>query len=500
MAQRPEGVKGNVTNLSTARLFMDDENYPLLAPLDGHKMETDDIEETDAVDYSTVIWDREALKFNPHTVRVINPVVDGVTATITVPAYEYSRLQELIEGGDERTFISIRQGSSYSNRFAKIMRSDAALTQLNDADPWSISSFNDIDEPEGPQTTVSASNLGKIYPMNAAEVNTIGSTALYDVLFTFQDTGFVQSGFTPKDILVVGADTDAYLSVGSSSGDSYETRWDTITEITNAIGSGNIITSIVQDGGTIVGTWADNIAPASATDGGTFAYVNSTVTIGTTITNGMYGSAAIDGTFYFVGAGGVIRTSNNLDPAVTTAITHSETVEDMTAIDADVDNNVLYIVTDSGSLLTLVASNVTDISAYIPGSPSSLSCVKVLGDDHVAIGGASGYFAEHRVGTRASASNQYTQTTLNSGSGTCRSIGGNDLRVMAAVDTKLFERSPLTINDVRLEFAELELDGGAPSGNIMAIEMLTRYNEMNFGVAVTASAEIIYLNPELAYI
>ena len=500
MAQRPTGVKGDVINLSKTRLFMDDDGYPLLSPLDGHKMETDDIEETDAVDYKTVLWDREALRFRPHTVRLINPEVDGVTATITVPPYEYSRLQEIIEAGDERTFISIRQGASYSNRFAKVIRSNAALSQLNDSVPWSILSFDDIDEPEGPATTVSAPYLGKIYPLKAAAVNTIGSTAWYDVLFTFQDTGFLQSGFTPKDVLVGGADADAYLAVASSSADGYQTRWDTITEITQTIGTGNIITSLIQNGGTIVGTWADNADPALATDGGTFAYVNGTVTPGTTLTNGMYGCAAIDGTFIFVGAGGVIRTSTSLDPATTTAISHAATVEDMTGIDADVDNDVFYIVTDSGSLLTLVASNVTDISTYLPGSPTSLVAVKVLGDDHVAVGGASGYFAEHRTATRASATNKYTESTLNSGSGICRSISGNDLRVMAAVDSKLFERSVLTINDVRLEFAELELDGGAPSGNIMAIEMLTRYNEQNFGVAVTASAEMIYLSPQLAYV
>ena len=498
MARNPSGVFGNVINQSVTRLFMDDESYPVLAPLDGHRMETDDVEETDAVDFKTVLWNRETLQFDSHTIRIIAPQVDGVTGTITVPPYEYSRLQEIIEGGDKRSFMSIRQGDSYADRFARVLRSDSALSPLNDSDAWAIESFDSIDEPEGSTTTVSAPNLGKIYPLKAAEVNNIGSTALYDVLFTFKDTGLVRSGFTPKDILFGGADADAYLAVGSSSSDGYQQRWDTLTEITQAIGTGNIITSLIQDGGSVVGTWADHIDPTTATDGGTFAYVNGTVTLGTTITTPMYGSAAIDGTFIFVGKGGVIRTSDILDPTVTSAISHAETLEHMMAIDADVDNDVFYMVTDSGSFLTLIASSVADISSYLPASPSDLQAVKVLGDNHVAVGGASGYFAEHRIATRASASNQYTQSTVNSGSGTVRCMGGNDLRVMVGVDTKLFERSLLTIADVRLEFTELEVDGGAPSGNFTAIEMLMRYNEYNFGVAVTASAEIVYLNPLLA--
>lgn len=497
MAKTPSGVFGTPINLSTTRLFILDENFPQLSALDGHRMEVDDPETTDEVSLRTMLWNVESLRFEPHTVQIISEQIDGVTATITIPAYEYSRLEEIAEGGDMPAFVSIRQGSSYDKRYARVLRVTAPLSAIVDADVWSVENFEAIDEPEGKTTTASGSNYGRMFPMTAREVNSIATSSLYAVLFTYADSAqALKSGYTPKDILVGGLSTNGYLGVGSSSSDSIQDRWDTLSAISNSIGAGNIVTSLVGSNGVYVGTWADDPDPATATDGGTFSYVNGTVTLGTSISTPMYGCAAIDGDFVFVGKGGVVYTSDSLTPATLTQVTHAVTSEHMMAVAGDPDNDVFYIVTSSGSLLTLVASSVSDISAYLPGSPSDLRSVAVLGDDHIAVGGANGYYAEHLEATNASASNPYTQSTLNGGSGTVRAIAGETTRVLCGVDTKLFERSLLTINDVILQFQELTIDGGAPSGNITDIKMLTRYNEPNFAVAVTASAEILYLNPQ----
>ncbi|GEM_PF-5248201 len=496
MARTPGGVSGSVKRPLKTRLMMDGPKYPEMEALDSHTLEIDEPETTDRVEYPYLLWNDENKEFEQQTIEIVPETITSVSFTITIPAFDNSQLEEIREGRDKRNFFAVRDTGDYTENLAKIMRTTAALGPIVESGVLTVSN-TEIDEPEGATTTGTASNVGQQKPLKAAEVKTLASTPLYAVGFTGSDAnGFLESNFTPKDIMVAGNDaTDAYLGLVSSSSDAYANRWDTDDEITPSIGSGRIITSLVRSQGIVVGTWANDADPGTATDGGVWAYVNGAVTVEDAIGIPMYACAALDGTFYFGGKGGVIYTSNSLDPAIISQVTHAVTSNHISDMDADSDNNVVYVVTASGNLLTVVSANVSDASAYLPGSSTNLQAVKVLGDNHVAVGGASGYFAEHRKATRAAASNQYTQSQINAGSGTIRAIAGNDFRVMVGIDTKIFERSLLTLDTIRLEFSELAFDGGAPSGNIMALTMLMRYNEPNFGAGVTAGGEIIYINP-----
>ena len=404
-------------------------------------------------------------------------------------------MDELVEGGGIHAVVRSRVDCDYCDRKGFVYLPDAPFGVIKETDNLVSGGTEDVEEAVG-RTSEFSTQAKEIYrPLELIIGDASVGNNLYAAVWDEGD-GCNAAGFCPDEAIVAGQN-DAFMAVLSTVTD----KFDTTTTITTGLGVGNIITDIEIFGDLVVGTWTDNIDPTAATDGGVFIYQNGAVSQG--LSGGavlgipMYGITKQGNNFIAVGQNGAVYQASRVTPLVWTQITNTLTTEDLVAIDADESTGVSYIASKTAEAYTLLGINLTDISANVKAgaTPASLESVKVLGDDHVAFGGATGFFAEHRNASLVSATNQFTVQTLNSGTGSVNDIEGNSWRTFAAIASKIFERSIITLNEDVMTFLELELVSGAVAGNYMSLDVAHRFGAPNYLVAVTDTGEAIYAKP-----
>ncbi len=297
------------------------------------------------------------------------------------------------------------------------------------------------------------------------------------------------------DVLAGGGDgTAAPLAL------STDDRFESVTNPTTGIGTAKVITDIYTDGDIVVVAHSDKELPSgpataggivvSTDDGANFAAVSG-------ITVPIFGVDRIGDTFVAVGGTGagaakVYIARGNVTTWTEVASVALPGTDALAGVAVDEYTGRIYMVGESGTLLVAQLSGsampISDISANLPGTPGLLTEVAVLGDDHVAVGGAAGYFAESFDGGAT-----FQQKTV-AGSTVIGAIGGTTLRTLVGAGTNLYERDILTNMDFKKVVLE---DGQAVTGNYTAIatgvdEALGRFNMF---VAVTDDSEVVIGKP-----
>lgn len=165
----------------------------------------------------------------------------------------------------------------------------------------------------------------------------------------------------------------------------------------------------------------------------------------------------------------------------------------LAAIDVDEENGVFYAVGENGLVLKgrLAGSSIA-LTALTPDNVSTtdLYAVHVFGDDHMALGGASGYYAESFDG-----GDTWEQPSF-PGTNTVYAIGGVDARAVVQSGTTFYVRDVLT-NNAFESFTDELRDGATVTGVIRGI--FVDRNDVNDGhnyfAAVTADGEVYQLRP-----
>lgn len=177
--------------------------------------------------------------------------------------------------------------------------------------------------------------------------------------------------------------------------------------------------------------------------------------------------------------------------SITSAVLPSD--QSITQIAWDSAKSKLYLVDSGGAFYsgTISGTNiiVTDLSAGLPGSPTAFSSVAVLAENHVMIGGASGYVAESFNGGATWRSVDFP------GTATVSAIAGTVYRQLAGAGTGIYERDPMT--DFLFKAKLLE-DGVTLTGNVTSIAYDSETGVNYFAVA-TDDGEILVGTPRYKY-
>lgn len=132
-----------------------------------------------------------------------------------------------------------------------------------------------------------------------------------------------------------------------------------------------------------------------------------------------------------------------------------------------------------GTTLTL-----SDISAALPATVTSLNRVLVVGSGELIVGGDAGYL----VTSRDSAT---TFIKLSVGSANVVGIAGNQYRLVVAAGNALYERTIMTDNDFRRVTLQ---NGQTITGNYTHISMAAD-DDFNRYAAVTTAGEVVFGKP-----
>lgn len=261
----------------------------------------------------------------------------------------------------------------------------------------------------------------------------------------------------------VAAGGTGVANYGVITADRFATQ-DTIT-FPAGIPATSFITDVLCIGRNIYVTFADDADPHGAGAAGGVAYSpdGTNWTVSTGVTDPMYGLALFNGLIYAVGAGGAMYKSAN---GVTwDAVTLTGITSDFAAMAVDEDNSLAYLVGGSGAFMTMTTDEqVSDLSTVAGTGTTNLSAVHVLAPNHVAIGGAAGFYAE----SYDVDGGVWTVGVIGGASDAVAAISGTRYRVVAGAGGTLYERSLLTDMDFQ---AQDFLYGGSVTGDITDIAM-----------------------------
>ena len=295
-------------------------------------------------------------------------------------------------------------------------------------------------------------------------------------------------------------DCDGECQAGIYGGATFllETTTDgfvTRTDITPTLPVGSIITSLIKEGDKIIGTYTDNIDPATATTGGIFTIVNG---VETDLAQGtaLYSVIKASGHGYAYlafGAGGAIYKSRDginwstFTQTLSSAHFYQAAYDKKTATTYVAGDN-----TTTGEAIMIRGNSLIDISANVGAGANGLLSVAILGKDHVMFGDDAGNVYEHVNAAKGTP----FQTPATGIADPITFIGGNRQRQIVGGGTNLLRRDPLS----DLEFAAVEFVAGQTlTGNIRAGAICTKTAEIfpgiNYGVVVTDANEVVTFKP-----
>jgi photosystem II stability/assembly factor-like uncharacterized protein len=319
--------------------------------------------------------------------------------------------------------------------------------------------------------------------------------ALYAVALATEDCAdCISDDIYQVGFAVGGNGTDAGVILKTTN------RFGSVSEVSNASAAGDIFTCIWTEGDVVLLGFADDASVAAGTTGGTFFstdQLSSAPTIDSGITEPIRGVTKFNGQYVAVGGTGVgapkvyLSTDGTNWTALSSAVLTGTNA--LTGVDVDPTANRMYIVGEGGTLLKGSASgtsiSLVDISANLPGAPGILNKVKVLAEDHVAVAGASGYYAESFDGGVT-----WTEPNV-PGSTAITALAGTKYRTMVGAGTSFYERSVLSDYSFN---AKALAEGSTITGDVRDIynPVDSVQDSFNYFVAVTDDGEIVVFRPQ----
>lgn len=313
---------------------------------------------------------------------------------------------------------------------------------------------------------------------------TTAADPLYAIGIMTEDCISNQRTATPfPNVIACGGDGTADLLVVKSND-----RWANVDTVATPAPTGSVGQDLYTNGDIILVGFSDDHDVSVAATGGTIISGDGgdNWVIDTNITVPVHGVGRFAGLYIAVGGtgAGAAMFWVSEDGVTWTASTSVAlpAAAALTAMAVDEDAGKMYTCGEAGTLLrgSFSAGSVLLTAVTLPGSPATLNRVWVMGKDHIAVGGASGYYAESIDGGAT-----WTQPTT-PGSGAIAGIAGNDNRSFIGKGLKISQRSVLT--DFDYEAMTLE-DGASSTGDIMDIQSPPGSNDYAF--AVTDDGEIL---------
>lgn len=257
----------------------------------------------------------------------------------------------------------------------------------------------------------------------------------------------------------------------------------------------NVGTSVYTDGDVVLVGFSD--LPKSsygamtdpATGGTLFSNdgMQSTPALDTNITVSIMGVNKFNGQYIAVGGAGLgaayVAVSD--DGVTWTAVTSDVLPDDeaITAIDVDNDAGKIYVTTEGGSLFSGRENGgaivFLDLTSRLPSSPSALFSVHVYAQDHFAVGGAAGFYAESLDG-----GDTFTSPAI-PGTDAVNSITGSTHRALVGSGTKVYVRDVMTYMEFTLVTVQ---DALSITGDIVGLAQ-TREKNVNHFLAVSDEGE-----------
>lgn len=317
------------------------------------------------------------------------------------------------------------------------------------------------------------------------------------VAFLSEDCSSCDGSTIYSDAIAVGGDLteDAEMLILKTS-----TRFSSSTAVTGLPSPIEVVgTSIYTRGDVVLVGFSDTAKPTfgsgagsdPATGGTLFSNdgmatvpaldTNITVSImGVGFYNGQYmavGGAGLGASVVYVSDDGVSWTSVGASPL---PAAHA-----LTALAVDEVAGKFYVVSEDGKLLSGTENGGSiiylDLTSRLPSSPTALWTVHVFGEDHIAVGGASGFYAESVDGALT-----FTSPAV-PGATAINSITGTKHRALVGTAAKTYVRDVMT----NMEYTLLEVqDGITITGNVVGLAQTDDLN-LNHFLAVTADGEVM---------
>lgn len=484
-----KNAKGGGTLNSKYPLYIEGEDYRRLIFLEGHSLVQQTVQQTTPTNLPYAKWNPRTQSLEMQEVATTRRSISRIDFNIGMPAKDYSIMDEIVDSGCIRDVLRMRLDCERCDRLVDLYLPTAPFNQVVDDNELTMGGISPTESLVGRTTGFSSPAKGRMWPLDVAVVATV-ETSVNEVRWSEGDA-CADCGFCPDEILLGGTvDNDPDPDDGLFGVLSTDNQlFDTLSSV-SGLPSGAVVTDFIVNGARVVGTFR-----VSTTGGGTFVYENGVLSLGevggVAIAEPLTGITRQGDIYIAVGDDGVIYTAPTIDPLNWTLLNVGST-DDFTAIATD--GQINYLATATGDAFTLVGSVLTDITSDVDPNnvATTLNAVHVFGEGHIAFGGAAGFFSESLDGGTS-----WMPVQLNGGTGTIRAIAGEKWRQFVGVDSVLLERSPLTVDsEFVMQFAELGLQGGQTlSGNIMSLDVVKRFNAINYLVGSTDAGEIFYGKP-----
>lgn len=302
--------------------------------------------------------------------------------------------------------------------------------------------------------------------------------AQYAIAFRTEECEGCDTGQPYTDLIVGGgglAEDDLTVAYNTDN------RFADLTTLTHLIPIEHVVTDIYTDGKIALLAFAN--MPSAGDVGGATGGVSysdnineaaPTFTLDTNITECVFGVAKFRETYIAVGgtaAGdGLIWTSTNGTAWTALSSGALATGHAFNRIAVDEERERFYIVGQNGvAIVGRPAGDTFLLSALTPDNvgTNDLYAVAVLGNNHLALGGAAGAYAESLDGGT---------TWVNPavpGTSAIRRIKGTAYRTVVAAGTSLYQRTILSLN----EFKTIPIQEGATiSGDIFGLDVGEDWN------------------------
>ena len=267
-----------------------------------------------------------------------------------------------------------------------------------------------------------------------------------------------------------------------------EDRFATVDVISTPGPAGSVGEAIYTDGNVVLIGFSDGAGVATATTGGTLISGDrgQTFQLDGNITEPVYAVNYFNGQYIAAGgtgAGAALMWTS--DDGVTWEAVVSGVLPGalaLTSLAVDNERGFFYVVGEGGTVLKgyTSAGSIVLVALTPPGSPGTLNQVSVFGDNHIAVAGASGYYAESFDGGVT-----WVEPTV-PGSTAITAMAGMEHRSLLGVTTSFMERSFLT--DLQYETHALE-NGETITGTVQDIAMAP--DDFNLFAAVTDGGEVV---------
>jgi hypothetical protein len=317
------------------------------------------------------------------------------------------------------------------------------------------------------------------------------ATPFYAVGFLSEDCASCSSGVQYSDAIAVGGiggGADPLIIVRTDD------RFASVDNVTNPGPVGHVGVALYTLGDVALAGFRDDPAYATSVTGGTLFSNDGglTFTIDSNITVPVNGVGFFGGEYIAVGGIGggqaILWTSTTGISWTSIASANLPATSAALAVAVDEEKGRIYITCEDGILLKGLsqAGSITleDISANLPGAPGDLLAVAVLAPDHIAVGGASGYYAESFDGGTT------WEEPAVPGTAIIYAIAGTDNQSLLGAGAVFYKRNALTA----MGYSAVVLENGATiTGDVRGVAKAL--DEFNWFLGVTDDGEIVSFSP-----